>query len=114
MFLNEVALGKEHHITRDDSSLTKPPSGFDCVIAKGQTEPGKILISHHIDLFYCLNVCLDPKHDTELVLDGKKVIVPQGKPIKSGFNSSSFAQSEYLVYKESQCRIRYLLLMNFS
>lgn len=26
MFLNEVALGKEHHINRDDSSLTKGTS----------------------------------------------------------------------------------------
>ncbi len=34
MFLVEVALGKEHHITRDDSSLVKAPAGFDCVIAK--------------------------------------------------------------------------------
>lgn len=41
MFLNEVALGKEHHITMDNSSLTSPPKGFDCVIAKGRTEPGK-------------------------------------------------------------------------
>ena len=40
MFLNEVALGKEHHITRDDSSLVKAPTGTDCVIAKGRTEPG--------------------------------------------------------------------------
>jgi poly [ADP-ribose] polymerase len=40
MFLNEVVLGKEHYITQDDPSLTKPPAGFDCVIAKGQTEPG--------------------------------------------------------------------------
>ena len=41
MFLNEVVLGKEHHIIRDNSSLTTPPKGFDCVIAKGRTEPGK-------------------------------------------------------------------------
>ena len=40
MFLNEVALGKESHITRDDSSLVKPPNGYDCVIAKGSQEPG--------------------------------------------------------------------------
>lgn len=43
MFLNEVALGKEHHITRDDHTLTCPPKGFDCVIAKGQTEPGNYI-----------------------------------------------------------------------
>lgn len=41
MFLNEVALGKENHILRDDASLVKPPKGYDCVIADGQTEPGK-------------------------------------------------------------------------
>lgn len=38
---NEVALGKEHGITRDDSSLKKPPSNFDSVVARGQTEPGR-------------------------------------------------------------------------
>ncbi len=41
MFLNEVALGKEHHIFADNSSIVKPPAGFDCVIAKGNTEPGR-------------------------------------------------------------------------
>lgn len=45
MFLNEVALGKEHHITMDDSSFVKAPNGYDCVIAKGHTEPGKNIIS---------------------------------------------------------------------
>lgn len=41
MFLNEVALGNEHTITRDDSSLVKAPSGYDSVVARGTTEPGK-------------------------------------------------------------------------
>lgn len=41
MFLNEAILGKEKHIDRDDSSLVKAPAGFDCVVAKGWTEPGK-------------------------------------------------------------------------
>jgi hypothetical protein len=40
MFLNEAILGKEHHINKDDSSLTQAPKGYDCVIAKGWTEPG--------------------------------------------------------------------------
>lgn len=44
MFLNEVVLGNEKHITRDDSSLKKAPNGFDCVIADGQTEPGNFKI----------------------------------------------------------------------
>lgn len=39
MFLNEVALGKEHHITQDDPSIRKPPSGYDSVVAMGRVEP---------------------------------------------------------------------------
>lgn len=41
MFLNEVALGKEYRITRDDPSLRKPPNGYDSVVACGVTEPGE-------------------------------------------------------------------------
>ena len=41
MFLAEVALGKEHGIDRDDSRLTKPPGGYDSVVARGRTEPGE-------------------------------------------------------------------------
>ena len=48
MFLNEVALGKEHQITRDDSSLKAAPKGYDSVLAKGRTEPGTSFS------FYCL------------------------------------------------------------
>ncbi|XP_074645032.1 protein mono-ADP-ribosyltransferase PARP3-like [Tubulanus polymorphus] len=93
MFLNEVALGKEHYITRDNCSLVKAPNGKDCVIAKGQTEP-------------------DPKQDTSLKMEGFDVVIPQGKPVKqSTYKSSHFSESEYLVYKESQARIRYLLKM---
>ena len=40
MFLNEAALGKEHYIDRNDISLTAAPKGKDCVVAKGQQEPG--------------------------------------------------------------------------
>lgn len=55
---------------------------------------------------------LDNKFDKELVIDGKKIIVPVGKPVTRAIKSS-FAQSEYLIYQESQCRIRYLLLCQF-
>lgn len=95
MFLNEVALGKEHHITRDDSSLVVAPKGFDSIVARGCTEP-------------------DPKFDTEIVLDNHKVIVPQGKVINQPqFSNSSFSQSEYLIYREDQCRIRFILKLKF-
>ena len=39
MFLNEAALGKEHHITTCNFRLTAPPKGFDSIIAKGRNEP---------------------------------------------------------------------------
>jgi len=95
MFLNEVALGKEHHIKTDDWQLTAPPKGYDSIIAKGQTEP-------------------DPKKDTSLTLDGKKVVVPQGKPVNQAkFKNSDFDQSEYLIYKESQNKMRYMLTLKF-
>ncbi|XP_008056005.1 poly [ADP-ribose] polymerase 3 [Carlito syrichta] len=91
MFLGEVALGKEHHITTDNPSLKSPPPGFDSVIARGYTEP-------------------DPTQDTELELDGQRVVVPQGRPVPCPeFSSSHFSQSEYLIYQESQCCLRYLL-----
>ncbi|XP_034142896.1 protein mono-ADP-ribosyltransferase PARP3 isoform X1 [Esox lucius] len=95
MFLNEVALGKEYTITKDDSSLTKPPIGYDSVVARGQVEP-------------------DPSRDIILTLDGKKVAVPQGEPINQPqYKDSYFCNSEYLVYREDQCRIRYLLELKF-
>ncbi|XP_051996539.1 protein mono-ADP-ribosyltransferase PARP3-like [Xyrauchen texanus] len=96
MFLNEVALGKEHTITRDNSSLRKAPAGYDSVVARGQQEP-------------------DPSKDVFIELDGKQVAVPQGKAINQRqYEGSSFSNSEYLIYKESQCRIRYLLELQFK
>ncbi|KAI5109210.1 poly [ADP-ribose] polymerase 3, partial [Silurus meridionalis] len=95
MFLNEVALGKEYTITKDDPSLRKAPNGYDSVVARGIVEP-------------------DPSKDVFITLDGKKVAVPQGKAIQqSEYQKSSFYNSEYLIYKESQCRIRYLLELLF-
>lgn len=91
MFLNEVALGKEYTITNDVCSLVKAPAGYDSVVARGKVEP-------------------DPTQDVFITMDGKQVAVPQGKPVpQPGFSESHFCNSEYLVYRESQCRIRYLL-----
>jgi poly [ADP-ribose] polymerase len=91
MFLAEAALGREHSITCDNHGLRAAPKGYDCVVARGHTEP-------------------DPSQDIEWDFDGKKVIVPQGKPVKQAkYSRSSFSQSEYLLYKESQARLRYVL-----
>ena len=67
-------------------------------------------------VYVCVSVFVfaDPKDDTSITLGGKVVQVPQGKPVSmSKYSSSSFYQSEYLVYKESQARIRYLLKLKF-
>uniref|UniRef100_A0A665VVS9 Poly [ADP-ribose] polymerase n=1 Tax=Echeneis naucrates TaxID=173247 RepID=A0A665VVS9_ECHNA len=91
MFLSEVALGKEYTITKDDSSLKKAPAGHDSVVARGSVEP-------------------DPLKDILISLEGKKVSVPQGEPTdQPQFSGSYFSNSEYVIYKESQCRLRYLL-----
>ncbi|XP_062853048.1 protein mono-ADP-ribosyltransferase PARP3 [Trichomycterus rosablanca] len=95
MFLNEVALGKEYTITKDDYSLKKAPNGYDSVVARGRKEP-------------------DSSMDVEIELDRKKVVVPQGKAKQQPqYKNSYFDNSEYLIYKESQCRIRYLLELRF-
>lgn len=55
MFLCEVALGKEHTITKDNCSLKKAPAGFDSVVARGSVEPGltRLLISQR-----CVSFCI--------------------------------------------------------
>ena len=91
MFLAEAALGKEHSITKDDSRLKAPPKGFDSIVARGRTEP-------------------DPKADIDWEFEKNRVTIPQGKPIaQSQYKKSNFSQSEYLVYQESQVRLRYIL-----
>ena len=50
-----------------------------------------------------------------LDLEGNNVRVPQGKPVRvADYEKSSFSKSEYLLYKESQARIRYMLTMRFD
>jgi len=96
MFLNEIALGKEHSITQDDSSLREAPKGYDSIVARGRQEP-------------------NPKDDT--TIEGKfgDVVVPAGKPIDiPQYANSSFFNSEYLIYTEAQCYTRYMLKCAFS
>jgi len=102
MFLCEAALGKQRMIRGGEVGWNeKDPvsaGGHDSCYAIGQTEP-------------------DPADDLEIELDGESVIVPQGKvkPNKEvGNGHTSYSQSEYLVYDESQVRIRYVLQMEFQ
>lgn len=65
-------------------------------------------------LFYFFSSS-DPSKDVSIEFDGKKVAVPQGKAIKQQqYEGSYFYNSEYLIYEESQCRIRYLLELKFN
>lgn len=94
MFLVEAALGNQHEILQDDSSLKCAPKGSQSVLAKGRYAPDEI-------------------KSTTLNIDGRSVKVPQGKPIEvKSAQSSSFQHNEFLVYKESQHRIRYILTFN--
>jgi len=96
MFLNEIALGKEHSIVSDDSSLRTPPPGFDSIVARGKMEP-------------------DPTKDIKIDGQFGEVVVPLGKPLdRKEYSHSSFFNSEYLIYSESQCLTRYLLKLTFS
>lgn len=92
MFLAEGAFGREHHITHDDYSLRAPPPGFHSVVALGHSNP-------------------PTDKDATLTLDGKAVAVPQAKPEPTGIQSS-FSQNEWLVYAESQVRLRYIVVVS--
>lgn len=71
--------------------------------------------TQQLNLLKLIPVFSDPSKDVFIILDGKKVAVPQGEPIEqSQFSGSFFSNSEYLIYKESQCRIRYLLELHMS
>ena len=57
MFLNEVALGEERHIMRDDWTLTTAPSGYHSIVAKGRTEPGVLFLVDHVIMFIDFYLC---------------------------------------------------------
>jgi len=97
VLLNEVALGQIHRIQRDDSSLRKPPKGFDSVLAEGTQMP-------------------NPKGDyldKKLSASGHPVIVPQMDKMNTGI-PSSFLHNEYLVYDQTQVTMKYLFYLQWE
>ena len=55
----------------------------------------------------------DPAQDVSIELDGHAVVVPLGPPLPvPEYRTSSFTNSEYLLYKESQQRIRYMVTVD--
>ncbi len=94
MFLAEAALGKEFDLLQDDHTLKKAPNGFDSVVARGHQTPAKA----------------EP-----FEIDGSKVLLPTGKPkTVSKYANSTFFQDEYLVYREEQVRLRYVITAKYS
>jgi len=96
MFLVEAPLGKMYSVHQDGkpSSFKSAPGGCHSVKAEGQQET------------------FNPSSDTTIPGPFGAVSVPQKKPSPTPFKKkSSFHQSEYLVYKESQALLRYLCLV---
>ncbi len=84
----EAAMGTPALITRDDPQLKKAPPGTESVVAVGRIDP-------------------DPAGDKIVQLDGRDVNVPAGRIALSnvpGSETSTFIQSEHLIYNESQVR----------
>ena len=54
MFLCEAALGKSKEITVDDSSLVKPPAGFDSIIAKGTQARTVDCLCRLVGFIFCI------------------------------------------------------------
>jgi len=96
LLLNEVALGKIHNIQRDDSSLVKPPNGFDSVLAQGTVGPS----------------VKEEFVDKNLSKHKKGVVIPQGKIVNTGIQSS-FMHNEYLIYNQNQVNMKYLIMMKW-
>jgi hypothetical protein len=68
--------------------------GYNSVLAKGRSSPSSA-------------------HDTVVHLDKLAVAVSQCKPSQALTIPSSFDQDEFLVYHESQQRLRYILTFKF-
>jgi len=102
MFLVEAALGTQRLINQDGQvgwNEKDPVSahGADSCLAVGRTEP-------------------DPAKDSTVDFDGHQVVFPQGKVVANPAlqGSTSFSQSEYLIYNENRVRIRYVIKMRFD
>jgi len=94
MLLAEACLGTPKLIVKDSSTAQRykvAPKGTDSVQAVGRSFP-------------------DPQGTEEVEIDGKTLLFETGSPslqLKKG--SSHFYQNEFLVYKESQVRLRYVV-----
>lgn len=92
LLLCEVALGKVHEIFESDDKLPKGlPEGCDSVKGVGKSTT-------------------DPKTHTKIEDD---ILVPIGKQVPNKGVKSQLLYNEFIVYKESQTMIRYIVQAEF-
>lgn len=89
MFLVEAALGAECEIFQDDHTLRAAPDGYDSVVARGKQTPAVF---------------------DSLEIDHRQVHLAVGKPHRNPkAETSRFLQDEFLIYREEQAKIRYII-----
>jgi len=92
--LCQVALGNPCEFKQAQNHLTTAPSGFDCTKGVGRSFP-------------------DPKKEVPLPLDAKCKI-PLGPSVDGNANDLSLLYNEFIVYKTSQVKMRYLIHFDFD
>eukprot|EP00826_Nyctotherus_ovalis_P008597 TRINITY_DN12235_c0_g1_i4.p1 TRINITY_DN12235_c0_g1~~TRINITY_DN12235_c0_g1_i4.p1 ORF type:complete len:471 (+),score=130.77 TRINITY_DN12235_c0_g1_i4:270-1682(+) len=89
MLICEVALGRTSNALKSSSSNNEPPAGFDSVKARGTRGPNM---------------------DKRLYLeDGSELPIGEIVEYKVNINSYMMPANEYIVFKPSQVRMRYLI-----
>ena len=97
VFLAEAALGRQFDLPRElihsAPGFRSAPLGFESVVTDSLSAP-------------------DPAENVKIALDGRDVTLATGAPVMiadDGDKVPHFIQREYLVYKEEQVRLRYLV-----
>lgn len=114
VFLAQAALGTMCETITDRTDLTSAPQGFDSVKACGRQSPNP-------DEATVVTMLRDQHHvnNNGGGVDGSDdqvdaVLVPTAKPVLvRRFQNSAFTQDEFVVYKEEQVRIRYIITVKF-
>lgn len=114
VFLAQAALGTVCETMTDRTDLTSAPQGFDSVKACGRQSPNP-------DEATVVTLHREQQHvnDNGGAVDGSDdqmdaVLVPTAKPVLvPRFQNSAFTQDEFVVYKEEQVRIRYIITVKF-
>lgn len=92
--LCQTALGTPHAFVQAQSHLCEAPAGYDSTWGVGQTAPNAAK---------AVPLPEDPR-----------CIVPMGPATKAKHKDAQLLYNEYIVYKTSQTRLRYLVMLHFE